>query len=146
MVKYIVFFVALFVVSCKSERTEPQPDQPFTVDSFTEFPPEIDGCSCYFANDSIEFNAEKYIYMNDFAETSFVKINDTLIKFKQISHNQIDSLNTVAKYRSTNYNMILKVKDKWSNGYETYLNEGTIEITDKNGRTVTLKFYGECGC
>ena len=46
-------------------------DQPILVDPFSNFPPEIDGCSCYFSNDSTEFKKGQYIYMNDFAQTSF---------------------------------------------------------------------------
>lgn len=28
-------------------------EEVFTIDTFSTFPPEIDGCSCYFSNDSL---------------------------------------------------------------------------------------------
>ncbi|WP_316635153.1 hypothetical protein [uncultured Flavobacterium sp.] len=117
-----------------------------SIDTFSTFPPEIDGCSCYFSNDSIEFKQEKYIFMNDFAETSFLKINGILTKFTQIDFKEIDSLNTIARYKSGNLNMTIELKDGKQNGDETYLKTGKIKLTNKNGKTITKTFYGECGC
>ena len=121
-------------------------NQVLTIDTFATFPPEIDGCSCYFANDSTEFKKGEYIYMNDFAQTSFLKINGLLTKFTQIDFKDIDSLNVKAKYKSDNFEMSIEVKDGPQNGDETMLKTGTIKLTHKNGQTITRTFYGECGC
>lgn len=117
-----------------------------TIDSFSTFPPEIDGCSCYFSNDPTEFKKGEYIYMNDYAQISFLKINGILTKFTQTDVNEIDSLNTIAKYKSANYEMSIETKDGIQNGDETWLKTGTIKLTDKEGKTLTTAFYGECGC
>ncbi|KQX08878.1 hypothetical protein ASC72_04855 [Flavobacterium sp. Root420] len=117
-----------------------------SIDTFSTFPPEIDGCSCYFSNDSLEFKKEKYIYINNFAETSFLKVNGILTKFIQTDFKEIDSLNTIAKYKSGNLNMTLEVKDGKQNGDETYLKTGKIKLTNNNGKTIIKAFYGECGC
>lgn len=121
-------------------------NQGLTIDTFSTFPPEIDGCSCYFSNDSTEFKKGEYIYMNDLAQTSFLKINGVLTKFAQTDFKEIDSLNLVAKYKSENYEMTIEAKDGTQNGAETGLKTGTIKLTDKSGKSITKKFYGECGC
>jgi len=121
-------------------------NQVLTIDTFSTFPSEIDGCSCYFSNDSTEFKKGRYIYMNNYAQSSFLKINGVLTKFTQIDFKKIDPLNTVAKYTSDNYQMIIETKNGIQNGDETWLKKGIIKLTDKNGKTITKTFYGECGC
>lgn len=121
-------------------------DQIITLDTFSIFPPEIEGCSCYFSNDSTEFKKGEYIYMNDYFQLSFLKINGELIKFTQTDYKEIDSLNVVAKYKGDKYEMIIETKDGIQNGDETWLKTGTIKLTDQKGQTITKSFYGECGC
>lgn len=120
--------------------------QALTIDTFSTFPQEIDGCSCYFSNDSIEFKRGKYIYVNDFAQISFLKINGVLTKFIQTDFKEIDSFDFIAKYKSDNYNMTIESINENQNGDETWLKIGYIELTDKNGNKISKKFYGECGC
>jgi len=120
--------------------------QVMTIDTFSTFPPEIDGCSCYFSNDSTEFKKGEYIYMDDYADTSFLKINGVLTKFNRTDFKEIDSLNIIAKYKSDNYEMTIESKGGIQNGDETWIKTGTITLTDKKGKTVTKTFYGECGC
>lgn len=121
-------------------------DQVMTIDTFSTFPPEIDGCSCYFSNDSLEFNNGEYIYMNDYGETSFMKINGVLTKFTQTEFKVIDSLNIKAKYKSDNYEMTIESQNSIQNGDETWLKSGTINLTNDKGEIITKRFYGECGC
>lgn len=117
-----------------------------TVDTFSTFPAEIEGCSCYFSNDSTEFKQGEYIYMNDFGKISFLKINNVLVKFTQTGREEIDSLNVKETYKSDAYEMEIHIRHIGRNGYETWLNTGTITLKDKQGNSVEKKFYGECGC
>ena len=131
----------------ETRTTSIQPDkQTLYIDTFSTFPPEIDGCSCYFSNDSTEFKKGEYIYMNDYAQTSFLKINGVITKFTQTDFKEIDSLNVKAKYKSDHYEMTIESKDGIQNGDETWLKTGTIKLTDKKGKTIIKTFYGECGC
>jgi len=130
-----------------TQTTSIKPDElTLSIDTFSTFPPEIDGCSCYFSNDSTEFKKGEYIYMNDYAQTSFLKINGVLTKFTQTDFKEVDSLNVKAKYKSDHYEMTIESKDGIQNGDETWLKTGTIKLTNKKGETVTKTFYGECGC
>jgi hypothetical protein len=143
------------VMACKQDPSTPiatpsstneREQEALVLDTFSTFPPEIDGCSCYFSNDSIEFKKKEYIYMNDYAQTSFLKINGELVKFTEVYIKQVDSLQTKAKYRSNAYEMIIETQVIQQNGYETSLESGIIKVTDQNGSTITKPFYGECGC
>ena len=118
----------------------------FKIDTFSTFPAEIDGCSCYFSNNSTEFKKGEYIYVNDFAETSFIKINGVLTKFKQTEYKKTNKTTIVAKFKSDNYEMTIEVVDVKQSGEETSLKKGTIKLTNKKGKTITKNFYGECGC
>ena len=118
----------------------------FKIDTFSTFPAEIDGCSCYFSNNSTEFKKGEYIYVNDFAETSFIKINGVLTKFKQTEYKKVEKTTIVAKFKSDNYEMTIEVVTGKQSGEETILETGTIKLTDKKGKTITKNFYGECGC
>ncbi|MFY7728626.1 MAG: hypothetical protein ACOVRN_03825, partial [Flavobacterium sp.] len=42
----------LILISCAKEKAETQKPETFTVNTFTDLPPEIDGCSCIFSEDS----------------------------------------------------------------------------------------------
>ena len=117
-----------------------------TIDTFTSFPPEIDGCSCCFSNNSTELKKEKYIYVNDFAQTSFLNINGIMPKFTQTELKKINKTTVIAKFKSKNYEMTIEVKDGKQSGEETSIKTGTITLTDKKGNTITRNFYGECGC
>ncbi len=117
-----------------------------SIDTFSTFPPEIDGCSCYFSNDSTELKKGEYIYMNDYAETSWLKINGVLTKFTQTDFKEVDSLNVKAKYKSDHYEMTIESKVGIQNGDETWLKTGIIKLTNKKGESITKTFYGECGC
>ena len=120
--------------------------EPIRIDTFSTFPNEIVGCSCLFSNDSTEFEQGKYIYMNDYAEISFMKINGILTKFTQTKFKQKDKNTTVEKFISDKYDLTIEVKRGKQNGYESRLQSGTIKLNDKKGNTITISFYGECCC
>ena len=114
------------------------------VDTFSTFPLDIDGCSCYFSNDSIEFKRGEYIYINDFAKTSYMKVEGVLTQFKQTEYKQTNKI-TVAKFVSIKYEMIIEVIDTKKTAEKNTIKRGTIKLTD--GKiTITKKIYGECGC
>ena len=135
----------------KNERlmnTDKNEETPVTlsIDTVSDFPPEISGCSCYFSNDSIEFKKEIYIYMNDFAQTSFLKINGKLTKFIQTEFKEITEIKTISIAKSSDYEITVEINNGTKYGYETSIHSGSIKLTDKKGNTITREFYGLCGC
>jgi len=136
-----------FIIACgpgKLKNTDD--DQVLTIDTFSDFPPEIYDCICIFSNNEIDFKNESYIYMNDYAQLSFLKINGVLTKFIQTESKKIDSLNTIEKFSSDDYEITVYTKHGEQNGDESWLYTGKIELTNKSGKLITKNFYGECGC
>lgn len=120
--------------------------QQLTIDTFSTFPPEIEGCTCYFSNDSIEFKKGNYIYMNDFGQTSFMKINGNLTKFTQTDFKDIGNTKTITKAKSADYEITIEINTGRGYGYETSIHTGLIKLTDNKGNTIIRTFYGLCGC
>ena len=162
IMKHLLFIlILLFMISCSNSKEKKinniQQDtisnivisdekQTVTIETFSTFPPEIDGCSCCFSNNATEFKKGEYIYMNDFAQISFMKINGVLTKFTLTDFQNIDSLNIKAKYKSDNYELIIESKDENQKDSETTIKTGTIKLTNKKGAIVSRRFYGECSC
>ena len=152
-----VFLIAItlsFLFACKQSNSNENDtpvaneisDDPLTIDSFSTFPPEIEGCSCYFSNDSTAFKKGKYIYINDYAQTSFLKINGVLTKFTQTEFKEVDKSTTIAKAKSDKYEMTIEVIHGKQSDEETSLQTGTIKLISKKGKSIIKAFYGECGC
>ena len=137
---------SLIFISCAKEKAEAQKPETFTVNTFTDLPPEIDGCSCTFSEDSVSYAKEKYIYANNFAATSFIKINGKLIELTETEHSNPDSLTTVSKSTGGGYKVEIKAKVFRTVDLEYNEMKGTMAIKSKKGKTVTKTIYGGCGC
>lgn len=127
----------------KSKATE---TTPLVIDTFSTFPPEIDGCSCYFAADSKAFQAKAYIYISDFDKISFLKINGTLTRFTLVETKVVSQTKSIITGKSDNYDITVEVNSTKQSGDETMGKTGTITLKDKTGKTITKTFFGECGC
>ena len=116
------------------------------INTFSEFPPEIEGCACYFAADSAEWEKGNYIFMNNYVDVAYLKINGELVRFSQTQLSQQDDGSFAATGKSDNYTFEIRMKEGSKNGDETTLNSGTIFLKDRLGNIIELPFYGECGC
>jgi hypothetical protein len=119
--------------------------QPILVDTFSTFPPEIDGCSCYFSNNEKEFKNNIYVYVDDYQDTSFVRINGIMTKFKLVDSKQISEKHLIKKYDNKDFELIIDIKQVGQLD-ETWQQKGTFKLTRKGGKTITKNIYGECGC
>lgn len=118
----------------------------FNIETFSEFPKEIDGCSCYYSNNEEEFKKNQYIFVNDYDKISFMKINGTMIKFVQKETKDIDANTTETKSFGNDYELTVKSVKGKASGDETNTQSGIIIVKDKSGNSVEKTFYGECGC
>lgn len=157
---FFLLITSLLFISCNNQQSsgfeedavkeiavETQ-DSPhaFTIQSFTEFPEEIMGCSCYFSFDSTEFKNQKYIYAANYDSVAFVNINGNMERFTLTKREEKESNDIESAYKNNHYTLLVFIKDEKQNGYETRLKTGEIRITDKQGNIVRQRFYGECGC
>lgn len=122
----------------------------FTLDDYKGFPVEISGCSCYFSETSTKFKNEEYLFVADFDSIGLISINQNMEKLKLTSTTRapdtFGDYDHVDVYKSENYTVTLDVKYKNLTGSEVWWNEGTILVENKDGKKISKKIVGECGC
>ena len=121
-------------------------DPALVMQSFKTFPPEVEGCMCYFSSDSAAFKAREYIYADNYDKLSFLKINGNWVKFTQTATKELDKNTTINEAKSEDYEMTLEIKNGPQKGEEVWLKVGIITLKHKNGNMVKKSFFGECGC
>ncbi|WP_412850433.1 hypothetical protein ACL0VS_13965 [Chryseobacterium sp. PMSZPI] len=160
---FIIFFSAFLLVACKKEKetvTSSSPTDSLNIakDSATAsassgkilietiaFPTEIKECSCYFAKNKADFEAEKYIYADDAGKTAYMKLDGKRLVMNLISSSDMEVDEELTKeIESDDYK--ISVKGKKIKGEEALLFEGTLTIEKPDGSVVTTSIYGECGC
>src|SRR6476469_6868269 len=78
MKTFIAFLAVSLIVGSKGNDFD---QTNISIETFSDFPNEIDGCSCYFSNNESEFKQKKYIYVNNYANLSFMKVNGKMLRF-----------------------------------------------------------------
>lgn len=109
------------------------------------FPEEIKECSCYFARNKSDFEAEKYIYADDAGKTAYMKLDGKRLAMNLISSSDMEVDEELTK-EIENDGYKISVKGKKIKGEEALLFEGTLTIEKPDGSTITTPIYGECGC
>ncbi|MCT2406997.1 hypothetical protein NZD88_05440 [Chryseobacterium antibioticum] len=159
----IIFFSAFLLIACKKDKETVQSSTPtdslnLVKDSaktgttsgkvlvdIIPFPKEIKECSCYFARNKAEFEAEKYIYADDAGKTAYMKLDGKRLTMNLISSSDMEVDEELTKeIESDNYK--ISVKGKKIKHEEALLFEGTLTIEKPDGTVETLPIYGECGC
>lgn len=159
----IVFASALMLTACKKEqqtgtnkisadsvkvvRDSLPPaasNGSISVETFP-FPAEIKECSCYFAKNKADFEAEKYIYADDAGKTAYLKLDGKRLALNLISSSDMEVDEELTK-EIENETYKISVKGKKIKGEEALLFEGSLKIEKADGTSVTLPIYGECGC
>lgn len=143
---YISLGICFMMIACGKDKPDAQKQETITIDSFTDLPAQIDGCSCTFSEDSVSYAKEKYIYANDFAKTSFIKIDGKLVELTETEHSDPDSLTTISKSTGGGYKVEIRATIIHTTDLEYNEMKGTITIRDAKQKIVTRKIYGVCGC
>ncbi|WP_370900363.1 hypothetical protein [Chryseobacterium gossypii] len=159
----IIFFSAFLLTACKKDKEAAQ--SPAAADSLKitkdtvkakvlsekilietfPFPKEIKECSCYFAQNKADFEAEKYIYADDAGKTAYMKLDGKRQVMNLISSSDMEVDEELSKeIESDGYK--ISVKGKKIKGEEALLFEGTMTIEKPDGTSITTRIYGECGC
>lgn len=162
--KYVIILVsAILLVSCKKEQqavpnstsadsVKVIQDSAVTDTSSAKisvenipFPKEIKECSCYFAKNKADFEAEKYIYADDAGKTAYMKLDGKRLAMNLISSSDMEVDEELSKeIESDDYK--ISVKGKKIKGEEALLFKGTLTIEKPDGTVITMPIYGECGC
>lgn len=121
-------------------------NHPLTIDTFSAFSPELVGCLCYVSQDSVDFNKQSFIYMDDQSKIGFMRINGKMEKFALDSIKNLDSVTFEQSGKSLNYQLTIRKTTGAAKGKELWGTTGSIKITDKANRSVIKSFVGDCGC
>ena len=159
-----IIFLLLMAVSCKKDTeniniekstengrptqlqsvTNKQNNEPFQLKSFG-FPAEVEGCSCYFAKSKIDFDAEKYIYIDDYGNNGYIKVNGKLVKIP-MEEGDFDPSNFQKNIENENFRIFMR-GNKVKELEEVMMFEGEMTVENKKtGEKTTSRIYGECGC
>lgn len=116
-------------------------DSTLIIETFTDYPSEIDGGSCEYYLNQADMDNNRFIMIFDFVKTAYVKINGRKEKLFLTSYTQ-------EKQEFTNYSYCLTVTvlAKRSEEYESATFEGTIQIDNRRGTSKTISILCKCGC
>ena len=141
----IIFFSAFLLTACKKDKetvsNTASKDSLTTVQDSAKtntstgkilvepfpFPKEIKECSCYFAKNKADFEAEKYIYADDAGKTAYMKLDGKRLAMNLISSSDMEADEELSKeIESGDYK--ISVKGKKIKKEEALLFEGTMTI------------------
>jgi hypothetical protein len=135
---------------------EESPRSKIILDSFTDIPDEIQGCSCFYSESEEQNLMDEYFFVAGFDSTAFISIDNKLLKLKLVStgreRHSFGDYDHTDVYKTDNYLITLDIKYLRREGNEEdeedegWWNNGTITIQRKDGLKETIKFFGGCGC
>ncbi|WP_242921548.1 hypothetical protein [Pontibacter liquoris] len=145
-----LFILSVCLSSCTGSKPSLKEDNASTnaginIDTFSEFPPEIEGCLCSFSNSKNDFESRKYIYVDDYQGNAFISINGDLKKFILSNSQKVSDEHYITTWTSEGYEVILDYKQVGQEE-ETWQQKGTMRVKAKGAKELVKELYGECGC
>ena len=129
------------------------PKPKIILDSFTDIPEEIKGCSCFYSESEEKHLKNEYFFVAGFDSAAFISIDNKLLKLKLVStgreRHSFGDYDHTDVYKTDNYIVTLDIKYLKQEGgdeSESWWNTGTITIESKDGLKEIIKFFGGCGC
>ena len=108
------------------------------------FPAEVNGCSCYFSKNKEDFDQEKYVYIDDYGNNAYLKIDGKTVKIK-MKEGDFDPDNFSKVIKNEEISVTIQGK-KVNELEEVMMFEGTMTVENKKGEKTITPIYGECGC
>ena len=108
------------------------------------FPAEVNGCSCYLAKNKEDFENEKYIYIDDYGNNAFLKVDGNTVKIK-MKEGDFDPDNFSKFIKNDDFSVTIQGK-KVNELEEVMMFQGTMTVENKKGEKTITPIYGECGC
>lgn len=146
----------LLILSCTSRETgsvseasdtaliiSDTTSQVSSLETFTDLPPAIEGCSGLFSA-AYDTSKGNYIFVTDLQGKAWIKVNGTLLQLTRVSRNNKDSL-IRETYKSENLTIAFTALLWQQIGDEVWLYEGDIFVSDGKEFDHIL-LTGEVGC
>ena len=117
-------------------------DETMKVETFTEYPSEIDGGSCAFYLNKSDKDKGCFFMVNDLCNTAYIKINGKMEVLKM----ENTSTESPVKYSNSSYILTIISSENKDTTDESYTLKGKIKVENSKGETINFPFIGECGC
>lgn len=124
-------------------QVKPATTRTFNLGKFG-FPPDLEGCSCYFAENNQDFDEEKFIYIDDYGKKALIKVDNKIIVIPATIE-EFDENNFEKNVVGNGFKIKLTGK-KIQEMEEVMMFEGQITVQREDGAVVQSPLYGECGC
>ena len=116
-------------------------DSSLIIETFTDYPSEIDGGSCDYYLNQIDMDNNCFIMIFDFCQTAYVKINGIKERLCLTNYTQEKQ-----EFANSNYCLTVNILTKKYEEYESTTFEGTITIDNRKGTSKTISILCKCGC
>jgi hypothetical protein len=144
------------LISCKKEEdknavtkesNEALKETTLELQSFKDFPEEIDGAGCYFSGDKEGFKKEKYICVDNLDSICFIKVRGNFIRLV-LAKREVDSSFThySERFKNEEFELSIDIKATGDDDDETSIFEGSMSIKHNDEPAEKRTLYGECGC
>ncbi len=118
------------------------------LNSFDEFPEEIDGPGCTFAIDREDYEkGDAYVYADDSDSIAYIKMDNRFIRFTLVEDKTTYPLenNYLKKFKSDEYELYINLKKDHDYDEKVFL-KGYMMIKPNNRPEERKELYGLCGC
>lgn len=162
----VLLIAALFLFSCKDATTNTNAPETTAADStavaktdtdanaavrstlevgtFSNTPPQVNACACYFSNDSTELITNKYVYVDNIEKYAFVVLNGTITQLEKKSETSND-VDLIKVFSNDQYEATLDVKLASKLNHNTQW-KGRLSLKSKQGTIIIKNVTGECRC
>lgn len=92
------------------------PETDFELTEFDSVPAEIEGCSGYYATDSVQLKKQRYIFLLNMQTLALLNTGDTVISLHWVGSSESSMQEQSRHYAGEGYDVMLDVdltKDKW---------------------------------
>lgn len=113
------------------------------IQEFKEIPSDIEGCGCYFSLHKNEFDKKIYIFVDNYDNIAYVKIDGKMVQLLQIKMATINEKFTKI-YRNIEYTLNINAV-RTGIIDEIWQYEGALKLISENGE-YSHGVYGECEC
>lgn len=162
----VLLIAAIFLFSCKDATTNVDAPETNNADStavatadttdsttakstlnietFSNTPPQVKSCACYFSNDSTELSNSTYVYVDNIEKFAYVNLNGAMTQLEKQSESSKNG-NLVKVFSNDQYEATLDVKPVGKKGETTAYN-GRLNLKSKQGTIIIKNVTGECRC
>lgn len=154
--KYLLWFMPLLFLSCtgRSDSTphnndtidkvnEVSSDKKRLLESFTEIPPAIEGCSGLFTEAMVS-NSAQYLFVMDLQGRAFLKMHGSLVELTRVEK-LINDSTIKESYKASSVIAWIDLKQTERSGDEVWKYKGQLTV-EYNGETEVYVIEGEVGC